>query len=549
ERAPYAVIGSIDGTRRLVVHDSQFNNDPVDMPLEVLLGNPPRLTRDARSRAQPSRPLDVGEIQLREAVYRVLHLPAVADKSFLITIGDRTVGGMVSRDQMVGPWQVPVSDVAVTLADYFGYAGEAMAMGERTPLALISAPASGRLAVGEAITNILAADIEALGSIKLSANWMAACGEPGEDAALYATVRAVGEQLCPALGIAIPVGKDSLSMQTRWGEAGEAKAVIAPVSLIVSAFAPVRDARRTLTAQLRRDAGDTELIAIDLGAGRNRLGGSALAQVYGQLGSQAPDVDDPAQLLQFAAALRSLKDERLILAYHDRSDGGLLVTLLEMAFAGHCGLDIELPRERGGALEQLFSEELGAVIQVAATARQRVLELLAQHGLSAHAFAIGRPSGEDTLCIRVGEERLAESWQDLKAAWSDTSHRMRLLRDDPACAREEFDCAIALQDPALTVDLSFDPQEDIAAPYILHGARPLIAILREQGVNSQVETAAVLERAGFEARDVHMTDILEGGLKLAAFKGLVACGGFSYGDVLGAGEGWAKSILFHEGAR
>jgi phosphoribosylformylglycinamidine synthase len=557
ERCPFAVIGDIDGSGQLVVHDSLFGNEPVNMPIDVLLGGTPRMQRDVHSVAPVAHPFDSAPVDLRAAAYRVLRLPAVADKTFLITIGDRTVGGLVSRDQMVGPWQVPVSDVAVTLADYQGHAGEAMAMGERAPVALLNAPASGRLAVAEAVTNILAADIESLAQIRLSANWMAACGEPGEDAALYQTVRAVGEELCPALGIAIPVGKDSLSMKTTWREGQTTSSVVAPVSLIVSAFAPVADVRHTLTPVLRGDSGATALWLIDLGRGQNRLGASALTQVYGELGAEPPDLDDAQELVRFAAALAQLKAENLMLAYHDRSDGGLFVTLVEMAFAGHCGLEICLPAPRGAALAQLFAEELGAVIQVRAADETRVGAVLASHGFAAHAYRIGAPTPHAMLSkdrelrvrIDVGTVRFDEPWSELRRAWSETSWQMRRLRDDPACADEEFAACADTADAGLSVALAFDPQEDIAAPYIGRGIRPPMAILREEGVNSQVETAAVFERAGFEPHDVHMTDLLDGRRSLADFKGVVACGGFSYGDVLGAGEGWAKSILFHAAVR
>ncbi len=550
ERCPFAVIGTLDATGLLHVSDPLFKDDPVDMPIDVLLGKPPRMVRDVRSVKTPSRPLNLARIELREAAFRVLRLPAVADKTFLITIGDRTVGGLISRDQLTGPWQVPVADVAVTLADHDGYAGEAMSMGERTPVAVLDAPASGRLAVGEAVTNILAADIESLARIRLSANWMAACGEPGEDAALYATVHAVGKELCPALGIAIPVGKDSLSMKTTWHDGDVSKSVVAPVSLIVSAFAPVKDVRGTFTPTLARPAeGSTSLWLIDLGGGRNRLGGSALAQVYGELGSEPADLDDPQRLLALAAAVKALRAADLVLAYHDRSDGGLFATLVEMAFAGHCGLDVQLSPDRGTALQQLFSEELGVVLQVNATDEQRVVEVLARHGLADSALRLGAPTGALRVRIRVGSEQLDESWVDLRRAWSETSWRMRRLRDDPQCADEEFAAQCAEEDPGLSVALRFDPEDDITAAYVARGARPAVAVLREQGVNSQTETAAVLERAGFTAHDVHMTDLLSGRVSLQSFKGLIACGGFSYGDVLGAGEGWAKSILFHPAVR
>jgi phosphoribosylformylglycinamidine synthase len=550
ERCPFAVIGEIDGSGRLVVHDPLFENDPVDMPLDMLLGKTPRMQRDVRSVPVRSRPLDLDDIQLREATYRVLRLPAVADKTFLITIGDRTVGGLISRDPLVGPWQVPVADVAVTLADHYGHAGEAMSMGERTPVAVLNAPASGRLAVGEAITNMLAADLRSLAQIRLSANWMAATGEPGEDAALYATVHAVGKELCPALGIAIPVGKDSLSMKTTWREGANSKSVVAPVSLIVSAFAPVADVRRTLTPQIARAPdGATSLWLIDLSGGRHRLGGSALAQVYAQWGTEPADLDDPQRLVRFAAAMAELRAAQLLRAYHDRSDGGLLATVLEMAFAGRCGLDLALPPARGPALAQLFAEELGAVVQVDCEHERQLVEILARHGLPDAALRLGTPTGELRVRVRVGDLSLDEPWVDLRCAWSETSWRMRRLRDDPECADEEFEAATAPSDPGLSVALGFDPEQDIAAPYIARGARPAIAILREQGVNSQTETAAVFERAGFTPHDVHMTDLLSGRRSLREFQGLVACGGFSYGDVLGAGEGWAKSILFHEAVR
>ena len=549
ERCPLAVIGAIDASGRLTVTDPLFRDRPVDMPLDLLLGKPPRLRRDVKSVRAPGQPFDSKSIDLKEALYRVLRLPAVADKTFLITIGDRTVGGLVSRDQLVGRWQVPVSDVGVTAADYQGVAGEAMAMGERTPVALLDAPASGRLAVAEAITNILAAEIDSLSKIRLSANWMAASGEPGEDAALYATVEAVAKQLCPELGIAIPVGKDSLSMRTRWSEGGVEKSVVAPVSLIISAFAPVADVRATLTPALELEERPSSLWLIDLAAGRNRLGASALAQVYGQLGEEPADLDEPARLLELAAALKELRAAKLLRAYHDRSDGGLLVTLLEMAFAGHCGLDVALPAARGPAAAQLFSEEPGVVVQILAGDEPRFSEILARHNLSDAALYLGAPTAELRVEVRVGTALIDEAWADLKRAWSETSWRMRRLRDDPQCADEEFAAQSAEADPGLSVALSFDPEQDIAAPYVARGVAPKVAILREQGVNSQTETAAVFAQAGFEPHDVHMTDLLSGARTLGEFKGLVACGGFSYGDVLGAGEGWAKSILYTESVR
>ena len=549
ERCPFAVIGRMTDDGVLVVHDEHFGNHAVEMPIDVLLGKAPRMQRNVSRSVAASRAFHTHSLDLRQAALRVLAHPAVADKTFLITIGDRTVGGQISRDQMVGPWQVPVADVAVTLSDYFQYTGEAMAMGERTPLALLDAAASARMAVTEAVTNILAADVEKLGDIRLSANWMAACGEPGEDAALYDAVRAVGMELCPALGIAIPVGKDSLSMKTVWQEAGERKSVVAPVSLIVSAFAPVPDARRTLTPQLRLDGGATRLLWIDLGAGQARLGASILAQVHGALGEVPPDLDSPELLRGLARGLRGARERGLLQAYHDVSDGGVFVTLAEMAFASRCGLDVALPVGAEGLAARLFAEEAGAVIQARSTDVAAVLELFESAGLGACVHDIGAPTETMQLKFSGGAQQLALDWAVARRAWSETSHRMRLLRDDPACAAEEFAAQLDGSDPGLAVQLAFDPDNDIAAPYIQRGARPQVAVLREQGVNSQVEMAAVLDLAGFEAHDIHMSDLLSGARDLKPFRGLVACGGFSYGDVLGAGEGWAKSILFHERTR
>ena len=549
ERCPFAVLGTATADGHLTVSDRHFGNKPVDMDMKVLLGKPPKMTRNVSRRAVHLPPFDTTDLDLKEAGMRVLRMPAVASKSFLITIGDRSVGGLTARDQFVGPWQVPVADVAVTAMSFHGYRGEAFAMGERTPLACVDAPASGRLAVCEAVLNILAADVAALRDIRLSANWMAACGEPGEDAALYATVRAVGEELCPALGIAIPVGKDSLSMKTAWREGGIDRAVVAPVSLIVSAFAPVRDARRTWTPALRTDAGATRLLHVALNGTRQRLGGSIFAQVHGELGDECPDLDKPARLVAFAAALGALRDAGHVLAYHDVSDGGLFATLAEMAFAGHCGLDVSLPAGDGAAVAQLFAEEPGVVLQVRAGALDAIRATWRLHGLEACVRDIGAPAAGMHVRIVAGDLALDLPWQELRAAWSRTSCEMRRLRDEPACADEEYAAACDAADPGMAVALGFDPDEDIAAPFIARGARPLIAVLREQGVNSQVEMAAALDRAGFEAHDVHMTDLLAGTRRLAEFRGLVACGGFSYGDVLGAGEGWAKSILHHARTR
>jgi phosphoribosylformylglycinamidine synthase len=508
------------------------------------------MQREAARVGPPSAPLDLSTVELGEAVRRVLRLPAVADKTFLVTIGDRTVTGLVARDQMVGPWQVPVADAAVTATGFDAHTGEAMAMGERTPLALLDAAASARMAVAEALTNVAAAPIARLGDVKLSANWMAAVGHPGEDARLYEAVRAVGEELCPALGIAIPVGKDSMSMKTVWEEGGRRKAVTAPLSLIVTAFAPVTDVRRALTPQLRTDRGETELLLVDLGRGQHRMGGSALAQVYARLGARPPDLDDPALLRAFFAGVQALGQAGLLLAYHDRSDGGLLVTLLEMAFAGGAGLEVDLSALRGEPLPVLFSEELGAVLQVPAAEAARAVIALRAAGLADCVHRIGRPVPGDRLAIRLGAGVAFEaSRAELRGVWSETTHAMQALRDDPTCADEEQAGRRDPGDPGLHAHLTFDLDADVAAPFVNSGARPRVAILREQGVNGQLEMAAAFDRAGFDAVDVHMSDLLEGRVTLDGFRGLAACGGFSYGDVLGAGEGWAKSILFNARGR
>jgi phosphoribosylformylglycinamidine synthase len=546
ERCPYAVIGEVTDDGLLSVNDALFDNQPVSMSLDTLLGRTPRMTRDVSRLPGASDDFDGSGVDLHEAAFRLLRLPTIADKTFLIAIGDRSVGGMISRDPFVGPWQVPVSDVAVTVSDYFSTRGEAMAMGERTPLALIDPAAAARMAVAEALTNIAAADIARIEDIRLSANWMAACGEPGEDADLYDAVRAVGEEFCPALGIAIPVGKDSLSMKTAWQEPDGTRKVVAPVSLIVSAFAPARDVRRTLTPQLRTDCGESRLLLVDLGRGRNRLGGSCLAQVYGRVGSQAPDCDDPSLLRAFFAALAKLRDLGLVLAYHDRSDGGLFVTLCEMAFAGRCGVEAELAAGEGEVAAALFSEELGAVLQVEAAAEPRALAVFRDAGLGDCVQVVGWVTDADSLTVRIdGRTAFQATRTELRRAWSETTFRMQSMRDNPACAVEEYERATDPADPGLHARLSFDPALDVAAPFIGNGARPPVAILREQGVNSQVEMAAAFHRAGFAPVDVHMTDLIAGRARLDEFAGLVACGGFSYGDVLGAGEGWAKSILFN----
>lgn len=550
ERAPFAVIGEATEEPHLELTDSHFDNTPIDLPLDVLLGKPPKMHRDVASLQVEGQALNREGIKLSEAAQRILRLPAVAEKTFLITIGDRTVTGLVARDQMVGPWQIPVADVAVTAASYDTYAGEAMAMGERTPLALLNYAASARMAVGEALTNIAAADIGDLTNVKLSANWMAAAGHPGEDAGLYEAVKAVGEDLCPALGLTIPVGKDSMSMKTRWQDKDGDKAVTAPLSLVITAFGRVRDIRRTVTPQLRLDKGDSKLLLIDLGRGKNRLGGSALAQVYRQLGDQAPDVDRPELLAGFFRAIQQLIREKKVVAYHDRSDGGLFATVAEMAFAGHCGVEVALDSIGDDDLSAIFNEELGAVIQVLVDDMDAVQQAFADEGLAEYVHIIGRPMREDVVRFnRNGEEVLSHLRSHYRAVWAEMTHQMQRLRDNPNCADEEFVAKQKLDDPGLSANLTFDPSEDIAAPYISTGRDPVVAILREQGVNSHVEMAAAFDRAGFAAIDVHMSDILSGRVSLEKFNGLVACGGFSYGDVLGAGEGWAKSILFNNRAR
>ncbi|WP_161928841.1 phosphoribosylformylglycinamidine synthase [Pseudomonas yangonensis] len=553
ERCPFAVVGEATAEPHLTVTDSHFNNTPVDMPLEVLLGKPPRMHRSVAREAEQGDDFNAASVDIEEALGRVLRHPAVASKSFLITIGDRSITGLVARDQMVGPWQVPVADCAVTATSFDVYTGEAMAMGERTPLALLDAPASGRMAVGETITNLAAARIGKLSDIKLSANWMAAAGHPGEDARLYDTVKAVGMELCPQLGITIPVGKDSMSMKTRWQEEGVDKSVTAPLSLVISGFAPVQDIRQTLTPQLRMDKGETDLILIDLGRGQNRMGASILAQVYAQIGQQVPDLDDAEDLKAFFAVIQGLNADGHLLAYHDRSDGGLLTTVLEMAFAGHCGLALNLDALADDASELpavLFNEELGVVIQVRQDATPEVLAQFSAAGLDDCVAVIGQAVNNGEVSISFnGEAVFAGERRLLQRQWAETSYRIQRLRDNAQGADQEFDQLLEEDNPGLSVKLGFDVNQDIAAPYIKKGVRPQVAILREQGVNGQVEMAAAFDRAGFAAIDVHMSDILAGRVSLEEFKGLVACGGFSYGDVLGAGEGWAKSILFNARAR
>lgn len=546
ERAVYAVVGAATVEQQLLVGDSLFDNNPVNLPMNVLLGKPPKMLRDVHHQTFHKPDLDLSNIVLTEAVERVLRLPTVASKAFLITIGDRTVTGMVVRDQMVGAWQVPVADVAVTSSDYTTNFGEAMAMGERTPIALVNPAASGRMAIGEALTNIAAADIADIRHIRLSANWMAAAGYPGEDAALFDTVKAVGEELCPRLGLAIPVGKDSLSMKTVWQQDGENREMVAPLSLIVTAFSPVQDIRKTLTPAVRTDVGDTDLLLVDLGKGRNRLAASALAQVYGQVGHYAPDVDNPDALKAFFETVQDLLGDELLLAYHDRSDGGLLAVLAEMSFAGHSGITARLGDIGADLLPILFNEELGAVLQVRHCDTDAVLEAFREAGLAHCTHVIGELNDSDELVLTFGHETVFSAARaSLQQIWAETSYQMQALRDNADCAAQEFERLADAQDPGLPVHRTFDPDDNIAAPYIRTGVRPTMAILREQGVNGQVEMAAAFDRAGFKTIDVHMTDIISGRVSLKTVKGLVACGGFSYGDVLGAGGGWAKTILMN----
>ncbi len=544
ERCPFAVVGYATEERHLTVADSYFDNKPVDMDLSVLLGKPPKMTRDVKSMTKQLMAFDTSKVDLKEAAARVLRLPGVADKTFLITIGDRSVTGLVAREQMVGPWQVPVADVGVTVAGYETYRGEAFAIGEKAPLALIDAPASGRMAIGESITNIAASLIDDISDLKLSANWMAPAGHAGEDAALFATVKAVGMELCPQLGVSIPVGKDSMSMKTVWNDNGQNKAVTSPISLVVTAFAATPDARKTLTPQLVTDVA-SKLILIDLGAGKNRMGGSSLAQVYGEIGNAAPDVDDASQLKHFFNTIQQLNKAGKIMAYHDRSDGGLFTTLVEMAFAGHCGINADISSLSGDVVSALYNEELGAVIQVAA---QDAEAIAAQFNGLAHV--IGDVVRENKIEIKHNDQVVfSDTRVNLHRIWSETTYQMQKLRDNPASAQQEYDRLLNDSDRGLFAELTYNPAENVAAPYIATGARPKMAILREQGVNGHVEMAASFDRAGFAAYDVHMSDIISGRVSLKDFAGFVACGGFSYGDVLGAGEGWAKSILFNARAR
>ena len=545
ERCPYAVVGVARDDGRLVLADGPDDladeDRAIDMPMEVLLGKPPKMLRDVTRVERDPGTLDLTGLDLKDAAYAVLRHPTVASKRFLVTIADRTVGGLTHRDQMVGPWQVPVADVAVTLADHVGFAGEAMATGERMPVASVDAPASGRMAVGEALTNLLAAPLSSLTGVKLSCNWMAACGEDGEDAALFDTVEAVAMQLLPELGVSVPVGKDSLSMRTRWTDAatGEARQVTSPVSLVVTAFASLPDVRGSWTPQLR--PGDV-LVLVDLGAGRDRLGGSILGQVQGEFGGPVPDLDDPQRLLSLVAALADLRSRSVEVAYHDRSDGGLWAAVCEMAFAGAVGVELDVP-----SVAALFAEELGAVLGVPAARTAEVLQVFASHGLGDVVTVVGGTASGRVVRVSVaGDGVLEEPVRDLAQAWDEVSWRIATLRDNPECAAQEHEAFGADGDPGLVVAPTFDPTDDVAARYVNLGARPKVAILREQGVNSHVETAFAFDRAGFDTYDVHMTDLQAGRFDLADVVGLVACGGFSYGDTLGAGEGWARSVLFNE---
>jgi len=549
ERAVYAIVGEATEAQELVVNDTVFENNPVDMPLNVLLGKPPKMHRTVASRKIPQAGFETANLDFTDVTERLLKLPTIASKNFLITIGDRTITGMVTRDQMVGPWQVPVANAGITCSDYDGYTGEAMASGERPPVALINPKASARLAISEAITNIACAKIEKMSDIKISANWMAAAGHPGEDSALYDAVETVGLELCPALGIAVPVGKDSMSMKTVWKEEGADKAVISPMSLNITTFAPVQDVRKTVTPQLRTDLGETELLAIDLGKGQNRVGASCLAQVYNQVGDVSADLDCADDLLNLFNAVQAMMSAELMLAYHDRADGGLVVTLLEMAFAGHCGLEVDTSALGAEPVAALCAEEVGVVIQVKTVDKVKVETILSEHGLTDMSHWIGSTTGNDQVHIFAhGNTMLDMSRADLQAWWSETSFHMQTLRDNENCAKQEFEAIQHSANTEIAPVVTFDANEDITLG-LVDQPRPKVAILREQGVNGQQEMAAAFTKAGFDAIDVHMTDVLSGEVSFDDYRGLVACGGFSYGDVLGAGRGWANSILFNETAR
>ncbi|OGV62493.1 MAG: phosphoribosylformylglycinamidine synthase, partial [Lentisphaerae bacterium RIFOXYA12_FULL_48_11] len=542
ERCPVAVVGEVTADNHLSLEDEHFKNKPIDIDIRVILGKAPKMLRDVKHSSETHQPFDFKAIHVKEAVERVLHLPAVANKTFLITIADRSVTGMVSRDQMVGPYQTPVADAAVTITSYKASTGEVMTMGERTSLAIVSPSASGRMAVAEAITNIAGTNIGKIGDIKLSANWMCACSEEGEDAGLFDTVRAVGMDLCPQIGVSIPVGKDSLSMRTLWDNAyGKKEKMTAPLSLVVSAFAPVKDVRKTVTPDFKPK--DSKLILVDLGHGRNRLGCSALAQVYNQVGGGVPDVDKPLELVSFFNAMQELVDAGLLLAYHDRSDGGLLATLSEMCFGGRIGAKIDLSALGKDPISILFAEELGAVVQVESHSVGKAENILKKYGLKDIACLIGsiHKTGELEF-IFEGKEFLREHVSKLNRTWSELTYHMQARRDNPECAKQEFDNLLDEKDPGM----NFKVTDDCSQPVNISSRRPRMAILREQGVNGHVEMASAFDRAGFESVDVHMTDLLGGYANLSDFEGLVACGGFSYGDVLGAGSGWARCVLYNE---
>ncbi|MEE9447723.1 MAG: phosphoribosylformylglycinamidine synthase [Arenicellales bacterium] len=553
ERALYAIVGMATDDKKLVLEDTYFNTNgadqphPIDLPMEVLFGLPPKMSIDATRLAPEKLALNLPDESIEHAVLNILRHPTVADKTFLISIGDRSITGLIAREQMVGPWQVPVADVAVTLSSFHANTGEAMALGERTPLALLDAPASGRMAIGEALTNIAAANISNIKDIKLSANWMVPAGEPGENANLYDTCHAIAMELCPTLGVSIPVGKDSMSMQTVWNSTDEKQShkVVAPLSLIMTAFSPVNDARKTLTPEIQRQE-DTSLWLLDLGANQNRLGGSIYAQTHGQLGDTPPDVDDPALLKGLFNFIQAANEQGLLLAYHDRSDGGLIAVLCEMAFTARCGLAIDLGNNIESSEAILFNEELGAVVQVS-NQHGNALEILAkQHGIAHCLSNIGQHTDDYQINIsHQGKPILNASRVDLHRAWSETTYKMQSLRDHPDCARQEYDRIVDTQDSGLFANTTFT----LDAPMINTGTAPKMAILREQGVNGQIEMAAAFDRAGFDAIDVTMSDLAEGRQTLDNFQGFVACGGFSFGDVLGAGEGWAKSILFNQNLR
>ncbi|MFT6725173.1 MAG: phosphoribosylformylglycinamidine synthase [Arenicella sp.] len=559
ERCLFCVVGTATDDEVLILEDSHFSSGterqqtPIDLPMQTLFGNPPKMLRDVESVERNAPELDFSGITVEAALERVLSCPTVADKSFLITIGDRSVTGMIARDQMVGPWQVPVADVAVTTSAYIGKTGEAMAMGERTPLASVNAPASGRMAIGECLTNLAAANIRDLSEVKLSANWMAAAGHSGDDAALYDTVKAVGMELCPALGIAIPVGKDSMSMKSVWqDEQGVSHSVTSPVSCVITAFAPVDNVDLTLTPELNTTI-ESSIMLLDLSAGKQRLGCSILAQVYNQVGTQTPDVDDSKILKNGFLAIQKLVADGSLLAYHDRSDGGLISAVLEMAFASRCGLELDIDTDFD-ALSVLFNEELGVLFQVADDHLSTIEAVCRSFGLSEYLSVIGKPVSGERVSVSVNrQEVLDASRVALHRSWSETSYQMQSLRDNPACSQQEYDRLLDTADTGLSSDLSFDPKQDVAAKYVggtyLKGVKPKVAILREQGVNGHIEMGAAFTQSGFSAIDVTMTDIKQQRVDLADFNGLVACGGFSYGDVLGAGEGWAKSILFNNQVR